>query len=556
MNLILQWANAARRFLLGDRSAWAFAVCLNVLLLGHAAQAQSISEMQREAAESRVASWAHWGPETDRYSSWGTHSNRLVPIYTFGGNLKSVSGMNSVYRDTDGVEQLYGVVPKNTVNPNAEYLDQTDVQKLQLAAIESGKKKVILMVFDGMDYQTTRAAAIYKAKKVAYESGRGTGLRFQDYDAAETDFGSFVSSPHNDGTKVDVNKQQVNNPGGATPGGFDPQFGGRRPWEAESNVDPRYLIGKNDEVKHAYTDSAASATSMTSGIKTYNNAINVDFSGREVLPLGRSLQERGFAVGAVTSVPISHATPACAYANNVHRSDYQDITRDMLGLPSVFHPGGLPGLDVLLGCGWGEERKKDGSQGENFVAGNRYLAEADLKAIQSMGKAPYRVVLRQPGKSGKKALAKAAGQAAQEKERLFGFFGVKGGHLPFRTADGNFEPVTSVGNPKPLAAEKYSPADLNENPELFQMAEAALQVLDARSERWWLMIEAGDVDWANHANNIDNSIGAVLSGEKAFDSVVKWIETHGGWGDYYVIVTADHGHYLVLDEPEAIAGAQ
>ncbi|MEC8556992.1 MAG: alkaline phosphatase [Planctomycetota bacterium] len=556
MNLILQTVNAARNYVLDGRATWASVFCLGGLFCGSAAPAQPISEMQREAAESRMASWAHWGPETDRYSSWGTHSNRLVPIYTFGGNLKSVSGNNSVYRDQEKVQELYGTVPMNTVNPRAQYLDQTDVHKLQLAAIEAGKKKVILMVFDGMDYQTTRAAAIYKTKKVAYDSGRGTGLRFQDYNDTETDFGSFVSSPHNDGTKVNVNKQQVTNPGGATPGGYDPQLGGRSLWEPEANVDPRYLIGKNEEVKQAYTDSAASATSMTSGIKTYNNAINVDFSGREVLPLGRLLQERGFAVGAVTSVPISHATPACTYANNVHRSDYQDITRDMLGLPSVFHPGGLPGLDVVIGCGWGEERAKDGSQGENFLPGNRYLTEEDLNAIRSQEKDPYRVVLRTPGKSGKKTLAKAAAWAARDKERLFGLFGVKGGHLPFRTADGNFEPVISVGNPKPLAAETYSPADLNENPELFHMAEAALKVLDARGDKWWLMIEAGDVDWANHANNIDNSIGAVLSGEKAFNSLVKWIETHGGWEDYYVIVTADHGHYLVLDEPEAIAGAK
>ncbi|MEM7477662.1 MAG: alkaline phosphatase [Planctomycetota bacterium] len=515
----------------------------------------TISSMQKKAASSRKADWAHWGPEQGQYSSWITHSNRLVPTYVFGGNLGKVAGENSVYRSKEALKSLYGKLPEKTYNPNANYFDQTDVYRLQMEAIKSGKKKIILMVFDGMDWQTARAAALFKTKKVEYDRGRGTGLSFQDYDRVETDFGSFVSSPHNNGTNIDVNTQQVKNPGGATTGGYNAGLGGDVPWISEARIDPLYLIAKHDDLKHAYTDSAASATSMTSGYKTYNNAINVDFSGREILPLGRTLQEKGFAVGAVTSVPISHATPACAYASNVHRSDYQDITRDLIGVPSVYHPGGLKGLDVLIGCGWGEAKKEDGAQGKNFVPGNRYLAKADLEAIQR-GKDGFVTAIRTPGKSGKKRLLAAAATAAQEKKRLLGFYGVQGGHLPFQTADGDYDTVPSFANPNPLAAEEYTPADLNENPELHHMTQAALDVLDARSERWWLMVEAGDVDWANHANNIDNSIGAVLSGDRAFDCITNWVGKHGGWQDFYLIVTADHGHYLVIDQPQAIANAR
>jgi alkaline phosphatase len=167
-------------------------------------------------------------------------------------------------------------------------------------------------------------------------------------------------------------------------------LGGETPWSDHANA--HYLIADHSELKHAYTDSASSATAMTCGVKTYNNAINVDSRGREVRPLARDLQEQGFAVGAVSSVPISHATPACAFANNVHRNDYQDITRDMLGRPSSFHPGGLPGLDVLLGAGWGEQRDADGGQGANFVPGNRYLASADREAISADHGGPFIVV--------------------------------------------------------------------------------------------------------------------------------------------------------------------
>ncbi len=66
------------------------------------------------------------------------------------------------------------------------------------------------------------------------------------------------------------------------------------------------------------------------------------------------------------------------------------------------------------------------------------------------------------------------------------------------------------------------------------------------------MVEPGDVDWANHNNNLDDSIGAVLSGDAAFEEIVKWIEERNCWDDSLVIVTADHGHMLNLTRPEVL----
>ncbi len=105
-------------------------------------------------------------------------------------------GKNSLYRDEEKIKKLYGRVPEGTHNPQAEYFDQTDVFRLQEQAVAAGKKKIILMVYDGMDWQTTWAAASYKAGKVKYRDGRGTGLWFQDYKGAPTDFGYFVTAPY------------------------------------------------------------------------------------------------------------------------------------------------------------------------------------------------------------------------------------------------------------------------------------------------------------------------------------------------------------------------
>ena len=175
------------------------------------------------------------------------------------------------------------------------------------------------------------------------------------------------------------------------------------------------------------------------------------------------------------------------------------------------------------------------------------MPDEDIAKVDTVNGGPYVVAQRTPGTLGSEVLKNATKAAIDGNHRLLGFFGVKGGHLPFRTADGNFDPTVDV-----QTREVVSPEDISENPSLADMAEAALSVLEKNEKGFWLMIEPGDVDWANHANNIDNSIGAVLSGDDAFKRVVQWVENRNAWDNTLVIVTADHGHYLQLLNPEAL----
>ena len=90
-----------------------------------------------------------------------------------------------------------------------------------------------------------------------------------------------------------------------------------------------------------------------------------------------------------------------------------------------------------------------------------------------------------------------------------------------------------------------------------QMTDAALTVLGAKPDQpFALFIEAGDVDFALHANNLDNAIGAIYSGEEAVRTVIRWVESHSNWDDSVLIVSSDHGHYLVVDDPQALAGTR
>jgi alkaline phosphatase len=550
-----------------------FVCCLALLIASHNAYAQTdnaqtdnaqadapndhVRKIQSEAIEKGNSPVAHWGWEKMNYKRWSTHSNRLIPVYTYGTldggkgiDLTSYTGSNSVYRSEQKLSRLYHAIPAKTVSSTADYLDQTNIFEIQRAALEAGKKNIFLVVFDGMDWQTTRAAAIHNLQKVAYEDGRGTGTHFQDYTAGgTTQFGYMVTSPHSSGGKKDVNNQTAMSNG--TPGGYDPTRGGATPWATEIELEYLGAEPKKSENRHAYTDSASSAVSMTAGIKTYNGSINITHDGTKVATIAQLAQQEGYAVGAVSSVPICHATPACSYAHNVSRSDYQDISRDMLGLPSKSHPKeALDGLDVVIGAGYGSKKDKDEDQGKNFVPGNRYITDADIKAVSVEEGGKYIVVQRTEGKDGKTSLLEASREAAKKENRLLGFFGTSKGHLPFETANGDYNPT----NGRDKKSETYTDGDVGENPELANMAAAALHVLSNKknAKGIWLMVESGDVDWANHDNNIDNSIGAVNSGDRAVKVITDWVERCSNWEESLLIVTADHGHMLILENPAGL----
>jgi alkaline phosphatase len=510
-----------------------------------------LAYIQKHAIETKTATWGYWGNRPSSYSSWTNHANRLIPIYVFGSSFSGYMNEGSVYRNEQTIQQLYGRLPPNTVNQEAIHADQTDVYRLQRKVIEEQDKRYIfLVIFDGMDWQTTRSAAIYKTGGVSYSEGKGSGLSFQDYDGCRTDFGFFATGPYGEEVETDVDAQQNLKPVTRF-GGYDSRLGGKYPWSTETDVE--YLIGRSLVSTHAVTDSSSSATSMTAGVKTINGAINLDANLQPVETIAQWLQRtKGFSAGTVTSVPFCHATPAAAYAANVSRDDYQDLARDMLGLPSVSRrTNPSPGLEVVIGCGVGENTNKPDGFGSNFIPGNKYITADDLKKIDVRFDGPYSgyvIAERTSQQKGSDVLSKAATQAAKNHQRLFGYFGVKNGHLPFQTADGDFKPVADMKD----GVEVYSAEDLNENPNLTEMTQAAIEVLEVNPKGFWLMVEAGDVDWANHANNIDSSIGAVLSGEAAVRSIFDWIEQKGVWDQSLVIVTGDHGHYFHLVQPEML----
>ncbi len=260
------------------------------------------------------------------------------------------------------------------------------------------------------------------------------------------------------------------------------------------------------------TDSAAAATALAAGIKTYNSAINWNDFNQPLT--GQTIAEyakaAGKAVGTISSVPWSHATPAClGGAHNVSRSNYVAIANEMLNAPY---------LDVIMGAG-----NPDYDNNGNYTPGGqtKYVGGATTWSQLKAGTHPAGWTLVQ---------SKAAFEA------------LTSGPTPQKVVG-----VAQVATTLQQARSGYGPDDVpysdpfNPNvPTLELMTRAALNVLDDDLDGFFLHIEGGAVDWANHAGQGARMIEEQIDFNHSVAAVIDWVETHSDWSETLLIVTADH----------------
>ncbi|MEH2127451.1 esterase-like activity of phytase family protein [Nostoc sp.] len=462
-------------------------------------------------------------------------------------------------------------------------------------------KNVIIMIGDGMGWEMARAASIYKeiqnGKTGAnlsdfYTQGKGQGLNFQTlqgYGLATT-YGTTIAgsngvfstgnsaldgtnpitgeSPVRPGFTFDPTFNQGNTPtGGAKVSdgavgnlvGYDPTKGGVNPWTPGN--DPEYI-------KYSYPDSANTATTLYTGVKTYNNAVGVDIFENPLETILKTANEVGKSTGLVTSVPIDHATPAAAAANVNRRSKYDadypaldNILQQQLRVyqPTVLlgggHPLSAPGDLLPAGV--------EPNTSNEYISQSTYT-ELSTKPTNNL----YDYTFLERGENAAQKLAETAATIDPEKgDRLFGLYGARGqnGNLPVSSANGDYSTTgldmfsvfanqgdnAKVDTTRPLLPGEtdasFIAKEVNENPTLKDLTSAALDVLGKDPDGFWLMVEGGDIDWSAHDNNIDNLIGTTLDFDKAVGSTIDWIDNNGGWDKNLLIVTADHDHYLTLD---------
>ncbi|WP_040630758.1 alkaline phosphatase [Fortiea contorta] len=504
---------------------------------------------------------------------------------------------------------------------------------------------VIIMIGDGMGWQMARAAAIAKGGAF-YTAGKGSGLSLQTLTGygLVTTYGTtiegstpvkstgnsaldgtnaatgaspvrpgfaFNPGPFNAGTRADGNSTLPGNLAG-----YDTTKGGPVPWVPLSPANAGSY--DKDYIKYSYPDSANTATTLYTGVKSYNNAMGVDIYEKKLTTVLEIAKQQGKSTGLVTSVPITHATPGAAASFVNRRSKYDsDYDPTKTNQDSIlqqellnFQP------NVLLGGGHPLDHANTTASGPicNYVyirastykelTGKTGLSDAAAcsapASSNSSNRYGYTFLERGPNAT-QTLLNTAATINPNTGGKLLGLYGARGqdGNLPASSSKGDYSltglnqfslyssvvktgttatcasgqiitgssnecipVVDSARNPiapnlptpdqvRPLASGETNASfitrEINENPTLADLTQAALTVLGKDPDGLWLMVEGGDVDWSAHDDNMDNLIGTMNDFDRAIQTTIDWINNNGGWSKNLLIVTADHDHYLTLN---------
>lgn len=97
---------------------------------------------------------------------------------------------------------------------------------------------------------------------------------------------------------------------------------------------------KTHSADNLITDSAAGATAMSTGVKTYNKAIAVDVNKNRLITLAEMAEEKGMKTALIATSEITDATPACFYAHQENRKMEYEIAADALKLDVDIYAGG------------------------------------------------------------------------------------------------------------------------------------------------------------------------------------------------------------------------
>lgn len=99
-------------------------------------------------------------------------------------------------------------------------------------------------------------------------------------------------------------------------------------------------LSETSSTSDRITDSAAGATALSTGQKTFKRAIGVDKDSLSIPTILEQLQDKGYKTGLVSLTSITHATPASYYAHVKDRDLHEDIALDFIKSDVDFAAGG------------------------------------------------------------------------------------------------------------------------------------------------------------------------------------------------------------------------
>ena len=244
----------------------------------------------------------------------------------------------------------------------------------------------------------------------------------------------------------------------------------------EATVFDIYLVGSSSTypapVSGYVTDSAASATALASGVKSYNGAIGVDVNKQPVETVLHRAKANGKKTGVVVTSQVNHATPASYITHNEYRRNYNAIADSYID-------NGI-NVDVLLGGGW------------------KYFIREDRNLVKEFQQAGFDYIDQY------QQLATTTHDMP-----LLGLFADEG--LP-------------------------SVLDDKDSNRLLSMTKTALKHLE-NPDGFFMLIEASQVDWAGHANDINSAMAEMQDLADTLEFIADYVANNP---DTQVVLTADH----------------
>lgn len=233
------------------------------------------------------------------------------------------------------------------------------------------------------------------------------------------------------------------------------------------------------------TDSAAAGTAIHSGQKVNNGSINVLPGGEWSYTLGQAAQAAGKSVGVLSTARMTHATPASVYGHDPDRDAENVFATQMVEFaPEVALGGGarhfLPDVDG--------GKRDDGRDLIDEMVDMGYVNVTNADELLAVD--------------------------TESTDHLLGLF--TSSHMSYEIDRLN------KGLDEPSVAE---------------MTTVALDVLDNNPEGFFVMIESGRIDHADHDHDIAGSIWDTLAFDEAVQVALDYQAAHP---DVLVVTTADH----------------
>ncbi len=286
-----------------------------------------------------------------------------------------------------------------------------------------------------------------------------------------------------------------------------------------------YSLDKKTGKPDYVTDSAASATAWSTGVKTYNGALGVDIHDKDHTTILEMAKAAGLATGNVSTAELQDATPAALVSHVISRRCYgPTVTSEKCAL-NALEKGGKGSIteqllnaraDVTLGGG-AKTFSETATAGE--WKGKTLREQAQARGYQLVGDA---------------STLAAITEANQDKP-LLGLF--SDGNMPVRWEG----PKASLhGNlDKPAVTCTPNAKRTDSVPTLAAMTEKAIDLLSKNEKGFFLQVEGASIDKQDHAANPCGQIGETVDLDEAVQKALEFAKKDG---NTLVIVTADHAH--------------